>query len=369
MSVILELEGYPKSILPDVKARLTDIYRSSGKYRPGGFGGINSGANVENLGDTSIDAVLRGEFDDPAEKFLSLDGDGPAGRRGARRDASLLGPKAKDSLQYRQMEHLAALISNWRAVLQDVNHPEIMDALDALFNVYVFERGDYGDALLKQSERFRGHALETAWTRVSTMIHDSDSNLQLIEIYLEEIFDAEEFQDDEAKCRELAKQAYRKVFLRRAADLLYRYYALKDSPSSSGISFSLEAPYAEVDVAAGDALFGVKREKEETPWDERQLNFQRELETKLGVQIIPVDTAPKKSEEQIRARTDSITRKYYRPPNTTLEEAREKILQSILRSEDRYTNDDLKDNTTWGGMRELAKEGNINELKIASDKR
>lgn len=370
LSVMLEIEGYPTSILPDVKARLVDIYRTSGRYRPGGFGGINSGANVENLGDTSIDAVLRGEFDDPAEKFLSLDDDGPAGgRRGGRRDTSSLGSKARDSLPYRQMEYLAALISNWRVVLQDLNNPEIMDALDALFHVYVFERGDYTDELLKQGERFRGHALEAAWGHVSTMIHDSDSNLQLIEIYLEEIFDAEELQDDEAKCKEMSKQAYRKVFLRRVADLLYRYYSLKDSSSSAGFTLSMEAPYAEVDIAAGEALFGVKREKVETPWDDRQLNFQRELEAKLGISILPVYTPPKKSEEQVRTRTESITRKYYRPPNTTLEEAREKILQSILRSEDRYTSDDLKDNTTWGGMRELAKEGKVDELKVASEKR
>jgi hypothetical protein len=313
LALALEAEGFPSSLLPAVQERLNELFRMDKKYR---------GAQSEIA---ASDSAVAEEIDDPEEHFMTQ------GKSGS------LSERQKQGKAYKQLQFMATLISNWRVVLGEMNNPEILKALDRLFQ-------DEED-LASINESFAGKSEAEAWSRLRNVV-DEDVVNNVVE-YINTVADQE--MTDPAEVKSLVHQCYRRAFVNRAINLMEQYHSLKDVPANSIYEFSMESPYTELDFTVIQELFPSddasqdSAERSAESRRERVSSFQQSLRSRLSrvIKNIPEVSGPIPVVESNNATSasdwDSIARKYYRAPKSKLAQRREEWLESINESDNEYT--------------------------------
>jgi hypothetical protein len=312
LALVLEAEGFPTAVLPAVQERLNELFRTDKKYR-GAQAEVAVSDSAEEMGD------------DPEEHFLTH------GKAGA------LSDQQKQGKAYRQLQFMAGLISNWRVVLGEMNDPEILKALDRLFQ-------DEED-LASINESFVGKPGAEAWSRLRNVV-DEDVVNSVVE-YTNAIADQEIA--DPAAVKSLVHQSYRRAFVNRVINLMEQYHSLKDVPANSVYEFSMDSPYTELDFSVIQELFPSEdaslesAERSAESRRERVSSFQQSLRSRLGrvIKNIPEvsNTAPlaQSGDATSSSDWDMIARKYYRAPKSKLAQRREEWLESLNEGDNEYT--------------------------------
>lgn len=316
LSLVLETEGFPASVLPTVQERLNELFRTDKKYR---------GAAVEAAGSDS--SSVDSDIEDPEERFLTHG------------KSAGVGEQQKQGKAYRQLQFMSQLISNWRVVLGELNNPEILKGLDRLFN----EEED----LATITNSFAGKASAEAWTHLTSVVDEEVIN-SVVE-YTNALVDQEI--GDAGELKALVHQCYRRAFVNRVVNLLEQYHSLKDVPANSVYEFSMEAPFTTLDFSVIEELFpneDAAQEAVEQSADsrrERVTSFQQSLRNRLSrvIKNIPEVSSPAAAATGSDATTsasgdwDLIVRKYYRAPKSKLAQLREEWLEGINEGDNEYT--------------------------------
>lgn len=348
LGLALEKEGYPLSLQPLVTERLGEIQRASGR---GGssFGGLSREDIPED--DDEIARVLQGSlFDELEDKMLFGEGDR---QRSAAQDELAAKRNIEETKGYQQLAFLAALASNWRCVLDEMDAPGVFEALDRMCA---------GESLaeLVAEANAKQSPLAPVLSRLGRVV-DEDAVLMATSFTAK--IDEAGLETDTA--RELKRQAYRRAFVHRAVEVFSYYYTLKDEPQNSGISFPLDMPFQELDYSHGMPLFQGEEERitDLTPKESievREKSFQNSLRSKLGSLLRsaqPQTEAPEPSKDELSAEEwNRIARKYYSPPKSRLQFLREEWLNNLA----------TRDGLSWERMQDLRDE---NSLKFLHRKR
>lgn len=351
LSLALEKEGYPASLQPLVTDRLSELQRSMDQnYRPGsGFGGMSYNDISADASD-EISKVLEGSLFDELEDSLLSGGkkDQPADHAESR-----LQPPVEETKAHKQMVFVAALASNWRCVLSELDTPGMYEALDK-----VIDGEDIKEVIAEA--RAKDSPLEPLLERLARVV-DEDA-IALAASLTDQIDEAG--LDNVETTRTLKNQAYRRAFVHRTMEVFSFYYTLKDDPNNSGISFPLDMPFQELDYSHGLPLFHTEEEvignAPSVPVEIREKEFKKSLRQKLGSLLRPErndSEAPVPTKDDMSpAEWEKIAKKYYTPPKSKLEHVREEWISNLS----------TKEGTTWERMQDLKDE---DSLKFVQRKR